>query len=142
MKKSLFQASLDFIFRHFLDITLFVLFLVIYMGYVITNNLTEKKSKPKLKRMVVFENMANHEEMQTALKNGFCSSTLSDNNVRHRNCGQLSQTNCNAVECCVYAKEAGGDTFSCVAGDNLGPTFISNPPIDEYYYLGKLYKKG
>jgi len=70
MKKSLFQASLDFIFRHFLDITLFVLFLVIYMGYVITNNLTEKKSKPKLKRMVVFENMANHEEMQTALKNG------------------------------------------------------------------------
>jgi len=142
MKKSLFQASLDFIFRHFLDIALFVLFLVIYMGYVITNNLTEKKSKPKLKRMVVFENMANHEEMQTALKNGFCSSTLGDNNVRHRNCGRLSQTNCNAVECCVYAKEAGGDTFSCVAGDNLGPTFISNPPIDEYYYLGKLYKKG
>ena len=62
MKKSLLQSSLDFIFKHFLDITLFVLFLIIYTGYIITNNLTEKKSKPKLKRTVIFENMANHEE--------------------------------------------------------------------------------
>lgn len=141
MKKSLIRASMDFIIKHFLDITLFVLFLIIYTGYILANNLTEKKTTPKLQRMVIFENMSNHEEMKETLKNGFCSSTLSDNNARHSNCGELSQTNCNAVECCVYAKDPNGDNFSCVAGDKLGPTFISNPPIDEYYYLGKLYKR-
>ena len=142
MKKSFFQNAIDFIIDNFLNITLFVLFLVLYTIYVTLNGLLEKKSNPKLKRTIIIENMSNREGLKTALRNGFCTSTLSDNNTRHQNCGQLSQSNCNAVECCVYAKENGSDIFNCVSGDQLGPTFISDPPIDEYYYLGKLYKKG
>lgn len=142
MKKSLLQDSMDFIFDNFLNITLFILFLVLYSGYIITHGLLEKKSHSKLKRVVVIENMRNREEMQVALRNGFCKSTLSDNNLRQQNCEKLSQSNCNVAECCVYAKEHGSDIFNCVAGNKGGPTFISNPPVDEYYYLGKLHKRG
>jgi len=146
MKDSLFQHAVDFIFDHFLDITIVVLFIGIYSSFVILNGLVERKSKPKLKRVVVIENLSNNSDMKSAMQNGFCKSTLSDNNKREENCKKLSQDNCNAVECCIYAKqpnrEHGSDIFTCVAGDKQGPTFISKPPVDEYYYLGKLKKKG
>jgi len=142
MKEGLLQHSVDFILNHFLDITIVVLFIGIYSSFVILNGLMKKKSNPKLKRMVVIENLSNHSDMQTALRGGFCKSSLSDNNKREENCNKLSQGNCNAVECCVYAKQQGSEIFTCVAGDKLGPTFISTPPVDEYYYLGKSNKKG
>ena len=146
MKDSLLQHSVDFIFDHFLDITIVVLFIGIYSSFVILNGLIERKSKPKLKRVVVIENLSNqgdtHSDMRSAMHNGFCKSTLHDNNKREENCKKLSQSNCNAVECCVYAKQQGSDIFTCVAGDKFGPTFISKPPVDEYYYLGKLKKGG
>jgi len=138
MKDSLLQHSVDFILDHFLDITIVVLFIGIYSSFVILNGLIERKSKP--------EQGDTHSDMKSALHNGFCKSTLHDNNKREKNCNKLSQDNCNAVECCVYAKQPnrkhGSDIFTCVAGDKHGPTFISKPPVDEYYYLGKLNNKG
>ena len=49
MKKSLLQDSMDFIFDNFLNITLFVLFLVLYSGYIITHGLFLPK------RIIFFE---------------------------------------------------------------------------------------
>lgn len=141
MTGSLVRESTDFIMNNILNIILMVLFITIYTGFVLINGLLEKKTKPKLKRVVIIENLSNQSGLQETLKNGFCRSTLSDNKIRQKNCKQLSRSNCNAVECCVYAKQQGSNTFNCVAGDQSGPTFITNPPTDEYYYLGKLRKQ-
>ena len=75
------------------------------------------------------------------LKKGFCNGTNSDFKKRHKHCSKLSKVNCNAVECCIYGRSKGNESFKCVAGDHSGPVFITTPPIDEYYYLGKLIQK-
>ena len=143
-KKDLVKQSIKFIGDHFLDILLVVLLIFLYVSYLIVHNVTIEETHPKLKKVVVFENMDNLNDsalsFKETLRNGFCKETERHNNP-DLNCNQLDDHSCkNLVKCCVFARQQ-DKSFKCVSGDSSGPTNITKPAVDEWYYLGKLHKK-
>ena len=119
MAKDLLGQSMEFIGDNILDIILVVLIIFLSISYMIVNGIKIEKTHPKLRKVVIFENMDN-------IKN-FCKHTNSMNNP--------DLTCKNDTTCCLYdvSKE------TCVSATNGKPT-NHNLGIDEWYYLGKLKK--
>ena len=143
MKKDLLGQSLDFISENFLDITLVVLIIFLTVSYMVINGITIEETTPKLKKVVVLENMATGNKVEStssnlevALKKGFCEQTDSMDDP-DENCNKLDKTTCSKyVKCCLY--DIAGN--KCVSATNGRPTNVSSS-IDEWYYLGELKKK-
>lgn len=127
MTKDLLGQSMEFIGDNILDIILVVLIIFLSISYMIVNGIKIEKTHPKLRKVVIFENMDN-------IKN-FCKHTNSMNNP-DLNCKKLDKETCkNDTTCCLYdvSKE------TCVSATN-GKHTNHNLGIDEWYYLGKLKK--
>lgn len=83
------------------------------------------------------------ENMTTMEKEtGFCKAHESNSENREKACNELSESNCNSVDCCVFLNSNG--TNKCVAGGADGPTFLTDDSgkgldIEKYYYKNKCY---
>ena len=141
MVLSLIDESAIFIKANWGSIFAVMILLFLTIIFSIFYGSPPKKGTPTLKRVVIIEKMTNQSnDFSETIRKGFCSGTNVDFKTRHNQCSELSKENCNSVECCVYGRPKGQGEFKCVAGDKSGATIITKPPIDEYYYLGKLVK--
>jgi len=166
MAKDIVPAAFDFIEKHILDIILVVLLLFGMVVYIVLNKIKFPKSHPKLQRVVVLENLdninseedpeekdnatiseiesgvqkkadekqANSQPTTTAQNTNLCSGKLPDKNKACA--GLATKKSCGSVNCCVWAKKDG--SFSCIGGDEGGPTYDSHD-YDEYYYQNKRF---
>ena len=85
MAKDLLGQSMEFIGDNILDIILVVLIIFLSISYMIVNGIKIEKTHPKLRKVVIFENMDN-------IKN-FCKHTNSMNNP-DLNCKKLDKETC------------------------------------------------
>ena len=77
--------------------------------------------------------------MENLENKGVCIGDLQEKN---KNCKKLlTKKTCNGLpsgNCCVWAKKNKNNNFSCLGGDNGGPTYDGHN-YDKYYYQNKLY---
>lgn len=125
-----------FLRENWSDILFFVLLMVVYMIVVTVKNGSEKVEsdgeKKTIKTIVI----------ETFLGDDFCAAHSGNSQYLNNSCSKLSKTTCMSTDCCVYAKYPGEKTGKCVAGDENGPTFLSDENDDtpmelEYYYYRK-----
>lgn len=130
MPKNILSNSFRFIKKHIVDIILVVLVFVLIAIYNVMNNIHSTKTHPILQRVVVMENLENK---------GVCIGDLQEKN---KNCKKLlTKKTCNGLpsgNCCVWAKKNKNNNFSCLGGDNGGPTYDGHN-YEKYYYQNKLY---
>ena len=121
-KKDLLRQSINFISKNILDIILVVLILFSSLSYMIVHGITIEKTKPKLKKVVIFENFAgiNDDPFSTSLENGFCKYQNSQNDP-DKSCNKLDQKQCSDINCCIFDKI----NKKCVGATNGKPTIIS-----------------
>lgn len=126
---------LDTIFlrENWADILFFVLLMVVYMIVVTLKNGADKiepdGEKKTIKTIV----------METFLGDDFCAAHSGSSQYLNKSCAKLSKSTCMVTDCCVYAKYPEEKTGKCVAGDEHGPTYLSDDtPMElEYYYYNK-----
>ncbi len=134
MAKDLLGQSLDFISKNILDIMLVVLIIFLSISYMIVHGIKIKKNHPKLKKVVIFENFDN---FNNVLKKGFCTNTDSkDLTEAEANCNKLGKEQCSDIDCCLFDIKH----KKCVNATRGRPTNLESN-IDEWYYLGKLKSK-
>jgi hypothetical protein len=132
-------VSLLFLRENWSDIMFFVLLMVVYMIFVTLRNGVDKNisdvdggDKKTVKTII----------LETFLGDDFCASHTGNSQYLDKSCSKLSKSMCMATDCCVYAKFDGEKTGKCVAGDENGPTYLTNnkgetPMEMEYYYYKK-----
>ena len=115
----------------------FVLLMVVYMIFTTLRNGVDKRvnhgdGEKKTVKTIVLE---------TFLGEDFCASHTGNSQYLDKSCSKLNKSMCMATDCCVYAKYDGEKTGKCTAGDENGPTYLSNedetPMEMEYYYYKK-----
>ena len=128
-------VSLLFLRENWSDIMFFVLLMVVYMIFVTLRNGVDKSGKGEKKTVKTIV-------LETFLGDNFCASHTGNSQYLDKSCSKLSKSMCMATDCCVYAKFDGEKTGKCVAGDENGPTYLTNnegetPMEMEYYYYKK-----
>lgn len=116
-------------------VVLFLLVLINIKGI----DLNAPKPESKLVQQVTvetFDSESNIKKMMASSSENFCESYLGNSEELEKGCNQLTESNCNEVNCCVYGNG------KCVAGDISGPTYKTDKDgklitMDTYYYLGK-----
>jgi len=134
--------SHKFIKKHFLDILLVSLFLLIGLIYIVLNNIhlkTNDEFKRATQQVIIVEGMENNDDTPNL---DICSKYKGDSIETEKHCSTLEEGVCKFSGCCVLA--GNGSTKKCVAGDSTGPTYQSdddgNPlNFDYYYYKNKCY---
>lgn len=139
IKKFIFH-SIDFIIKHWIEITVTMVVLFFIISYIVVNDIQLVSPKHLKGSSIVVEEFTNPNDI---FRKGFCKSQLGDSRSLEKNCNNLSEKACNLVNCCVYAHNPKGS--KCVAGKSFhGPTFKSDTKgnmynYDYWYYLGKKY---
>ena len=131
----MFDDSFLFLRENWSDILFFLLLIVVYMIFVTVNgNATSSASgeKKTVKTIVI----------ETFFGDDFCASHIGNSQYLDKSCSKLSKGMCMATDCCVYTKYDGEKVGKCVAGDENGPTYLTNSDDDtpmemEYYYYKK-----
>lgn len=90
----------------------------------------------ELEQVVTIEKLTNLDRQK-----GFCENNKKNSDKLEKKCNDLTKTNCNVVNCCVYL-----NGNKCVAGDKNGPVFTTDDndkkiDVDTYYFRNKCYGK-
>jgi hypothetical protein len=135
-------------FRILLVVGIIFLFMILITTKSVFKGLTSSEREKKEEReketinLVVKEGLTTKEksDLLDSMKKGFCKVNSGDSSKLNKECKKLTKDVCNMTECCVYAKT--GNKESCMAGDELGPTYQYDDKdnkinFDYYYYMGK-----
>jgi hypothetical protein len=145
--------SWKFLHRHFTDIMLVVLLLLVFNYYVTYPglNITGSKSPILETTVVSMENMNNMDEHnsdsyklhQDMKKNGFCKTHTGKIHDLNKNCKRLTNDNCKNTSCCVLVHDLNRNDDVCLAGGIGGPTFLTDKgkelDFDNYIFDNKCY---
>jgi hypothetical protein len=132
-------------FRILLVVCIILLLSFLIIANSVTKNKQDNISNNKEKEtinLVIREGLTNKEKnnLLNSFKKGFCKVNSGNSKKLNNECKKLTKDVCNMTECCVYAKT--GNKESCMAGDNMGPTYQYDSKdnklnFDYYYYMGK-----
>jgi hypothetical protein len=80
------------------------------------------------------------------IQGGFCHKYQGKSHLLEEHCNKLAKGVCKVSGCCVLAHDSDDNSNKCVAGNALGPTFLSTDDgtdlnFDYYYYKNKCYGK-
>lgn len=152
---SIVDESIKFIQKHYLDIILVSLGLLIALIVITLKgyDLTPEQGNKKTEELIITENMTSMDlkkmEKQTTnsteLKEGhvsLCEKYQGQSHKAEELCSKMSKSKCAYLPCCVLASLNGRE--KCVSGDRTGPTYHTDErgnmmKLDYYYYQNKRY---
>ena len=114
--------------------SIFLVLLFIF-GVIVVASIYDWNFNPEVTKEITneitYENLNNMEE-------SFCDAHKTKTDLKP-SCGELSETNCNSVGCCVFLNNE-----KCVSGNQNGPQFLSDSDgnkinVDNYYFKNKCY---
>jgi len=132
-----------FTLRYILKLAGAVLIILALMTFLRVSGLNENKEDlfPQQKTQVA--KMEGMDNLSTSINNSpatdFCLSLKGQSDQLNEKCQFLTKKNCAKISCCGWLNDE-----KCVAGNESGPTFQTEPggtkiPIDSYYYENKCY---
>ena len=134
---------IDFLQENYVSIVIIVVIILFMLVFISIRgwNLNPEKPESKLVQQVTVETFENSgypnvSKAKTNMATSFCKSFLGQSDELEKACNQLTETNCAATNCCVFANG------KCLAGDIHGPTYKTDDEgnlitMDSYYYLGQ-----
>jgi len=148
-------SSIEFIMKHFLDIILVSLGLIVGLIIITLNDIElfpiieKTKITEKVFIYESFDNLeeTNREKPESILKpshESICDNTLGESHKTEILCSKMSKSKCSYLPCCVLASFDGKE--ECVSGNASGPTYHNDDKgnirnVDYYYYQNKKFKK-
>ena len=127
-----------FLRENWSDILFFVLLMIVYMIFITVRNSADKNMNAEDGEKKTIKTIV----LETFMGDEFCAAHSGNSQYLERSCSKLNKGICMATDCCVYAKYDGEKTGKCTAGDENGPTYLTNEDQDtpmemEYYYYKK-----
>ncbi len=113
--------------------SIFLVLLFIF-GVIVVASIYDWNFNPEVTKEITneitYENLNNMEE-------SFCDAHKTKTDLKP-SCGELSETNCNSVGCCVFLNNE-----KCVPGNKHGPVHLGTEDnlikIDNYFFKNKCY---